>query len=129
MQDDTREALRDQVTRLMSFLRDVVRSRSGDVRDIDEHVGHVWVGSSTSVSVRSSAVPGNVVIELGPDDPAHSELSGLLDELAENPETLELVLADALVTVHDDAGGYTTGEPLVREHLLTQALVADRDDS
>ena len=107
MQDDTREALRDQVTRLMSFLRDVVRSRSGDVRDIDEHVGHVWVGSSTSVSVRSSAVPGNVVIELGPDDPAHSELSGLLDELAENPETLELVLADALVTVHDDAGGYT----------------------
>ncbi len=129
MQDDTREALRDQVTRLMSFLRDVVRSRSGDVRDIDEHVGHVWVGSSTSVSVRSSAVPGNVVIELGPDDPAHSELSGLLDELAENPETLELVLANALVTVHDDAGGYTTSEPLVREHPLTQALVADRDDS
>ncbi|WP_168707456.1 AAA domain-containing protein [Gordonia paraffinivorans] len=129
MQDDTREALRDQVTRLMSFLRDVVRSRSGDVRDIDEHVGHVWVGSSTSVSVRSSAVPGHVVIELGPDDPAHAELSGLLDELAENPETLELVLADALVTVHDDAGGDTTGEPLVREHLLTQALVADRDDS
>ncbi len=125
MQDDTRETLRDQVTRLMSFLRDVVRSRSGDVRDIDEHAGHVWVGASTPISVRGSAGPGQVVVAIDPADAAHADVARLVDELTESPETLELVLANALVTVHDDAGS----EPLVREHLLTQAVVADRDES
>ena len=125
MQDDTRETLRDQVTRLMAFLRDVVRSRSGDVRDIDEHAGHVWVGASTPISVRASAAPGQVVVEIDPADTAHAGVARLVDELTESPETLELVLANALVTVHDDAGS----EPLVREHLLTQAVVADRDES
>ena len=125
MQDDTRETLRDQVTRLMAFLRDVVRSRSGDVRDIDEHAGHVWVGASTQISVRSSAAPGQVVVEIAPADAVHADVARLVDELTESPETLELVLANALVTVHEDAGS----EPLVREHLLTQALVADRDES
>ena len=62
MQDDTRETLRDQVTRLMTFLADLVRSRSGDVHDISDHPGHVWVGPSTAVAVRSNAVPGQVVV-------------------------------------------------------------------
>ncbi|MCZ0912601.1 AAA domain-containing protein [Gordonia amicalis] len=125
MQDDTRETLRDQVTRLMAFLRDVVRSRSGDVRDIDDHAGHVWVGASTPVPVRPAAAPGQVVVEIGSADAVHADVARLVDELSASPETLELVLANALVTVHDDAGA----EPLVREHLLTQAVVADRDGS
>lgn len=88
MQDDTRETLRDQVTRLMTFLADLVRSRSGDVHDISDHPGHVWVGPSTAVAVRSNAVPGQVVVEVGPDDPdaaragaVHAELAALVDAL------------------------------------------------
>ncbi|MCR5980521.1 AAA family ATPase [Gordonia jinghuaiqii] len=142
MQDDARETLRDQVTRLMSFLRDLVRSRSGDVRDIDDHPGSVWVGPSTPVSVRPNAAPGQVVLEIAPPDPdsgpsdsagpasdsdAYADLARLIDELTSNPESLELVVANALVTVRDEAGADV--EPLVREHLLTQAVVADRDES
>lgn len=132
MQDDTRETLRDQVTRLMTFLADLVRSRSGDVHDISDHPGHVWVGPSTAVAVRSNAVPGQVVVEVGPDDPdaaragaVHAELAALVDALGAEPEELELVIASALVTVRDATDA--DADPLVREHLLSQVLVADRD--
>ncbi|WP_171014287.1 AAA family ATPase, partial [Gordonia sp. GAMMA] len=132
MQDDTRETLRDQVTRLMTFLADLVRSRSGDVHDISDHPGHVWVGPSTAVAVRSNAVPGQVVVEVGPDDPdaaragaVHAELAALVDALGAEPEELELVIASALVTVRDATDA--DADPMVREHLLSQVLVADRD--
>lgn len=130
MQDDTREVLRDQVTRLMSFLADLVRSRSGDVLDIADHPGHVWLGPSTSISARTNAVPGQVVVELRPEDAGqndsgHADLGELVDDLLDNPEDLELVVASALVTVRQAAND--DAAPLVREHLLTQALVAERD--
>ncbi|WP_238419013.1 AAA domain-containing protein [Gordonia sp. 'Campus'] len=134
MQDDARDVVRDQVTRLMTFLRDLVRSRSGDIRDIDDHPGSVWVGPGTPVPIRAGAEPGQVLAESGPpqstdaDDTggAHEELARLVDELADNPETLELVIAQAFVEVRDPTE--PESGPLVREHLLTQAVVAERDE-
>ncbi|MFE0747597.1 AAA domain-containing protein [Gordonia sp. NPDC058843] len=137
MQDDAREVLRDQVTRLMTFLADLVRSRSGDVHHIGDHPGHVWVGPSTGVTLRANAIPGQVVAEVAPDDDGnersdagradsvHAELGALVRALGDNPEELELVIASALVTVQDATD--PDAAPSVREHLLTQALVADLD--
>lgn len=118
---DTR---RDQVTRLLDFLRELVRSRSVSVSDVDAHPGVLWVGRATPVGVRMSAAAGQVVIERAVDDPAYDELAVLVDELHSSPETYELVLANALVTVVD---AEDDTDHRVREHLLTQELVADRD--
>ncbi|GAB91981.1 AAA domain-containing protein [Gordonia rhizosphera] len=116
----------DRVIRLIGFLHDLVRSRSEVVSDIEQHPGVVWVGKSTRIPVRASAGPGQVVCEVGAGTEAHEQVSRLVDELHANPETLELVLANALLTVSDTE---SDGVPLVREHLLTQQVIADRDDT
>nr|WP_040510615.1 AAA domain-containing protein [Gordonia soli] len=115
---------RDRVLRLLEFLRGLVRSRSSVVRRIEDHPDHLWVGAGTGVSVRSAAGPGQVVVELPADHPDHADLAAIVDDLGENPETLELVLASGLVTVSE---AEADDSPLVHEHIVTQAVVAERD--
>ncbi|NDZ93179.1 AAA family ATPase [Streptomyces sp. SID6673] len=115
----------DQVVRLLGYLRELVRSRSEVVSDVEHHPGLVWVGKSTDVPIRVGAGAGQAVIELAPDSQGYDAVSRLIDELHDSPETLELVLANALVTVRDVE---SEGDPRIREHLVTQQVVADRDD-
>ena len=124
MINDTPDERRDQVSRLIGFLRGLVRSRSVSVSTVDSHPAVVWVGRSTPVPVRTGAAPGQTVVEVSPDDDAYPQLSTILDDLIADPESLEIVLANGLVTVIDQEND---GEPLVREHLLTQDVVAERD--
>ncbi|MDL9938507.1 AAA domain-containing protein [Gordonia sp. ABSL1-1] len=125
MEDASHDEARDQVTRLIGVLRGLVRSRSEFVGDVADHPGMVWVGPTTPVSLRSGAVPGQVLVELAPDAAGYDDLAGLVDELHDNPETLELVIANALLTVAEPENDTA---PLIREHLLTQHVVADRLD-
>ncbi|GAA1480327.1 very short patch repair endonuclease [Gordonia sinesedis] len=115
---------RDQVIRLVEFLRDLVRSRSVLVADVDGHPGVVWIGKGTAVPVRSSATRGPTVIDIASGDDGYDDIAAIVDEYTSRPETLELVLANALVTVCDTEN---EAEPLVREHLLTQEVVVDSD--
>jgi very-short-patch-repair endonuclease len=115
----------DQVIRLLGYLRELVRSRSEIVNDVDRHPGVVWIGRSTEVGVRASAGAGQPVIELDADDDGHASVAQLVDELHDSPETLELVVANALVTVRD---ADDDGETRIRDHLVTQQVIADRDD-
>lgn len=124
MTNDTPDERRDQVSRLLGFLRGLVRSRSVSVTDVDAHPAVLWVGKSTPVSVRAGATPGRAVVALSPDDDQYEQLSAMVDDLIAEPEALELVLASALVTVVDREND---AEPVVREHLLTQDVVAERD--
>ncbi|AZG43929.1 AAA domain-containing protein [Gordonia insulae] len=115
----------DQVVRLLGFLRELVRSRSEVVNDVDRHPGVVWVGKSTPVPIRSAAGAGQVVVQLDATAGGHEAVSRLIDDLRDSPETLELVLANALVTVRDADG---EGDTLIREHLVTHQVIAERDD-
>lgn len=124
MQDGARDEIRDQVTRLVGFLRELVRSRTESIADVDAQPGVVWIGASTPLSPRTSAAPGQVIVEAREGSGAYDELDRLVDELHENPDTLELVVANALLTV-GEAENDTA--PLIREHLLTQHVVAERD--
>ena len=124
MTNDTPDERRDQVSRLLGFLRGLVRSRSVSVTDVDAHPAVLWVGKSTPVSVRAGATPGRAVVALSPDDDQYEQLSAMVDDLIAEPEALELVLASALVTVVDREND---AESVVREHLLTQDVVAERD--
>ncbi|MGV9795530.1 AAA domain-containing protein [Gordonia sp. NPDC003422] len=125
MEDGTSEPLRDQVTRLVGFLRELVRSRSESISDVEAAPGVVWIGAGTGVGVRASAGPGQVVVQVAPGESGYDELARVTGELRENPETLELVLANALLTVVENENDTT---PLIREHLLTQEVLAERDD-
>lgn len=116
----------DRVSRLLEFLRELVRSRSDVVNDVDQHPGLVWLGKTGRVPLRTAASPGQPIIEVSPGADSYDEVARLVDEYTENPETLELVVANALVTVLDAESG---GDPLVREHLVTQHVVAERDDA
>lgn len=116
--------VRDTVIRLVEFLRDLVRSRSVIVADVADHPGTVWVGKGTDVAVRSSTARGEVLIENAAGDPGHDEIGALVDELADRPESLELVLAAALVTVRDTENDT---EHLIREHLLSHRVRAEVD--
>ena len=124
MQDGARDEIRDQVTRLVGFLRELVRSRTESIADVDAQPGVVWIGASTPLSPRTSAAPGQVIVEAREGSGAYDELDRLVDELHENPDTLELVVANALLTV-GEAENDTA--PLIREHLLTQHVIAERD--
>ncbi len=119
---------RDQVIRLLTYLRELVRSRSQIVTDIGQHSAVLWLGKgadgSAPIPIRASAAPGQVLVELAHDAPAHQMLSDVVDEWHENSENLELVLANALVTVQDVEG---SDVPVAREFLLTQSVVADRE--
>ncbi|MEE3850791.1 AAA domain-containing protein [Gordonia sp. LSe1-13] len=127
MAEETDTSQPDQVVRLIGYLRELVRSRFDVVTDVDDHPGVLWVGKSTGVPVRAAAVAGQTVMELGPGDDAHAELARLVSELHEDPDGLELVLANAIVSVHDATA--SSGEPALRhEHLVTQQVIADRDD-
>ncbi|MEE4022612.1 AAA domain-containing protein [Gordonia sp. PKS22-38] len=127
MAEETDTSQPDQVVRLIGYLRELVRSRFDVVTDVGDHPGVLWVGKSTAVPVRTAAVAGQTVMELGPADDAHAELTRMVGELQEDPDGLELVLANALVSVHD-ATAPSDEPPLRHEHLVTQQVVADRDD-
>lgn len=122
--DGTRDQRRDQVARLVGFLRELVQSRSVVVSDVDDHPGVLWVAKPAAISVRSGAGPGQVVCEVDAEHVAYSQLSAMVDDLTAQPESLELVVATALVTVCESDND---SESLVREHLLTQGVVAERD--
>ncbi|MGW0037240.1 AAA domain-containing protein [Gordonia sp. NPDC003376] len=122
---ESRDVRRDQVFRLLGYLRDLVRLRSVTVRDLDRHPAHVPVGSGTQIPIRTGAVGGQLLLTVDADADGHAQLSTLIDELHARPESRQLVLAAGLVTVA--APGSDSG-PVVRDHLLTQEVVADRDD-
>ena len=131
---DTQEANRtDQVRRLLGYLRELVRARFEAVTDVDDHPDVLWVGKSTPVAVRAGAVSGQTVCEIAPDNPAHADIERILATLRDNPENLELVLANVLVSVsdvddrHESDGPTEVGARRLREHLLTQQVVAERD--
>ncbi|MXP22589.1 AAA family ATPase [Gordonia sp. HNM0687] len=143
---DTQVADRaDQVRRLLGYLRELVRARFEVASDVEGHPELLWVGTSTSVAVRPGAVSGQTVLEIAPDDPAHADIERIVDQLRDNPEELELVVANVLVTVNDVAAGDVAGDDedgptqdddqsagsgrRVRDHLVTQQVVAERDDT
>ncbi|MFW0787358.1 AAA domain-containing protein [Gordonia sp. CPCC 206044] len=118
--------------RLVGFFRELVLARSEIVTDVDRHPGVLWLGASTSAPARSTARAGQTVVEIAPSSPAHAQLSGLVDDLHAAPESFELVLANALVTVSAVDGEASTAErpvPLVHDHLVSQHVVAERDES
>ncbi|MFW0796467.1 AAA domain-containing protein [Gordonia sp. CPCC 205515] len=113
----------DRVLRLLGYLREIVRARSEIVTDVEQHPGVVWVGKSTALPVRTGAAPGQLILEAEPDADGFDAVSALVDDLQDEPESLELVLANALVTVTQA----DVDTPLVRDHLITQQVVAERD--
>lgn len=114
----------DLVLRLLGYLQEIVRARSAVVADVAQHPGVVWVGKSTALSLRTGANPGQVVLEAEPGTDGFEALAPLVDEFHDDPESLELVLANALVTVTRRDSGES---PLVRDHLVTHQVVAERD--
>lgn len=122
---ETREQRRDRVVRLLGFLSDLLTARADHPRHLDDHPARLSVGPGTPVPVRGGAAPGQVVIGLQPGLAGFDELSAMVETLHAQPDTHELSLATAVVTVRA-VGGSQSGEVLVREYLLTQEVVADR---
>jgi very-short-patch-repair endonuclease len=119
---------RGRVLRLLQFLHELVAARSTVVRDVDDHPSVLWLGDEWNLPVKARSAPGSVVVEIradGPASDAYTLAATMLDDLAERPESLELVLAAGMVTVVDADAPDT--EPTVNQHLLTQAVVADHD--
>lgn len=77
-----------------------------------------------------AAVPGEVLLKLDSstlDHTAYTRLAQLIDELSERPESLELVLASGLVTAAGGPEDGRGGADSLREHVITQQIVAERD--
>lgn len=114
---------RGRVLRLLQFLHELVRAKSSVIRDVSDHAGVLWLGDDHGIPISRDAAVGQVVAELSRDNPAQSSdyhlLAQSIDELAERPESLELVLATGLLTMG--------GPVVVREHLLTQSVIAAHD--
>ncbi|HEY9311752.1 AAA domain-containing protein [Williamsia sp.] len=114
---------RGRVLRLLQFLHELIRAKSSVIRDVDDHAGVVWLGDSYDIPVNREAAVGQVITQLSRDNPAQNTgydlLAQAIDELAERPESLELVLASGLLTHGDPV--------LVREHLVTQPVLARHD--
>ncbi|MGV9714039.1 AAA domain-containing protein [Gordonia sp. NPDC003424] len=113
----------DRVLRLLGYLREIVRSRSEVVTDVDAHPAVVWVGKSTQLPVKAGVTPGQILLEVHPDHDKYPILAQVVDDLGDSPENLEFVLANALVTVT----GVDSDAPIARDHLVTQHVVAERD--
>ncbi|MEP9413447.1 AAA domain-containing protein [Gordonia sp. VNQ95] len=128
-EEEHRAHRRDQVFGLLGFFRDLLASRGHDVRDVDEHPAVLPVGTGTPIAVRSGAAAGQLVVELGPDHVGYDSLSAMVDDLTESPQSRELVLAAGLLTVSspDAADAATPTTTTIREYLLTQPVVAERD--
>lgn len=114
---------RGRVLRLLQFLHELIRAKSSVIRDVTDHAGVVWLGEDNDVPIVRDAAGGQVIARLSRDNPrqntAYDLLAQAIDELAERPESLELVIA---------AGLLTAPQPVpIREHLLTQAVVAEHD--
>ncbi|GAA2068593.1 AAA domain-containing protein [Williamsia deligens] len=119
---------RGRVLRLLQFLHELVAARSTVVRDVGDHPSVLWLGDEWNLPVKSGAAPGGVVVEVrstGPTADAYAQAAAMLDDLAERPESLEIVLAQGLLTVTDPSEPDT--EPTLDEHLITQAVVAEHD--
>ncbi|GAA1462661.1 AAA domain-containing protein [Williamsia maris] len=124
MSGDDRRA---RVLRLLQFLHELIRARSTVVRHVDDHEAIVWLGDDLGAPVRTKATPGERCVELtatGTAATAFAQVARMLDDLAERPESLELVIGTGLLTV-TSADGATS----VNEHLVTQAVVAEHDHS
>ncbi len=122
MSGDDRRA---RVLRLLQFLHELIRARSTVVRHIDDHKATVWLGDDLGAHLRTKAAPGERFVELGSEGTAataFAQVAHMLDELAERPESLELVIGTGLLTVTS-----TDGTVSVNEHLVTQAVVGDHD--
>ncbi|MBA4025695.1 MAG: DNA helicase [Gordonia sp.] len=114
---------RGRVLRLLQFLHELVRAKSSVIRDVSEHAGVVWLGPDYDIPIDRDAAVGQVITELSRgnalQNTAYDLLAQAIDELAERPESLELVVASGLLTAH--------GPTSIREHLLTQPVIADHD--
>lgn len=126
---ECRDERRDQVLRLLGYFRDLLGLRMRTVRDIDEHPARLAVGAGTPIALRTSAAPGRVVVELEAGYVGYDALSAMVDELTAQPHSRELVLASGLLTVSatDGAGIPDDSEIPVRQYLMTQSVVAERD--
>ncbi|AFA72934.1 putative DNA helicase [Gordonia polyisoprenivorans VH2] len=129
-EQETLDDRRDQVVRLLEFLSDLLATRAGRRRHVDAHRARLDVGPGTAVTVRSGAAAGQVVVELDPGYVGYDELDAMITELYDHPESRELVVAGGLVVVTSVIGADSPDDgasELVREYLLTQEVVAQRD--
>src|SRR4051794_14024050 len=61
----TDPALKDRVTRLIQFLKDLVTARSVPVRTVDGHLGHLWLADVRDLAaVQAEAGPGAPLLRL-----------------------------------------------------------------
>ncbi|CAM3820548.1 AAA domain-containing protein [Tsukamurella strandjordii] len=118
---------RDRVVRLLQYLDELIRSRSVVARDLDDHLAVLPLTGTGALtdSWDADTKPGGTIFTVprqgddGPDSP-HARLLRVYDELADHPESVELVLASGLLTARD-------GDTRIRAHLLTQPVLLERD--
>ncbi len=116
---------RDRVVRLLQYLDELIRSRSLVTRDLDDHLAVLPLTGDGALTEAwdADAKPGGTIFTVprddAPDSP-HSRLLRVFDELADHPESVELVLASGLLTARD-------GDTAIRAHLLTQPVLLERD--
>lgn len=114
---------RARVLRLLQFLHELIRAKSTVIRDVSDHAATIWLGDDHNIPIIRDAAVGQVLVEFARDNTLQSSgydaLAQAIDELAERPESLELVVASGLLTVQSPVS--------IREHLVTQAVVAEHD--
>ncbi|RDH11680.1 AAA domain-containing protein [Tsukamurella pulmonis] len=116
---------RDRVVRLLQYLDELIRSRSVVARDLDDHLAVLPLTGEGALTDTwdADAKPGATIFTVprdeSPDSP-HARLLRVFDELADHPESVELVLASGLLTARD-------GDTAIQAHLLTQPVLLERD--
>ncbi len=143
----TEDDRRSRVLRLLQFIRELVQARSVVIRDVADQESVLWLDGAGIVA-DTEATPGEVSLtiaaETGPAEStreqadagqgareSYDHVSQMLDELAERPESVELVLCSGLLTVGRDVGERADDEAenAIRTHVVSQPVVAERDPS
>ncbi|MGL4304979.1 MAG: AAA domain-containing protein [Mycobacteriaceae bacterium] len=111
LEQETDPELKDRVTRLLRFLRELIIARSAPILHVDGHKSVLWLDEDSAV--RHSGL----VISCGTEDDQYEKLQRIAHRLAARPESLELVLCSGLV----ESG------TKIRTHIIAQPAIVTRD--